>query len=147
MSVVHLPTHPRWYRLVYAIIVLIALFVVFMPIAWGPRFAAAIAVLAIGVISWRHYRRRTPSVLWLDADRHLQVSREGAERLGVVGLQLGIVRPWLVTAILVDERGGRWPLFVPGWALGETHHWELRRMLIAARPLSAAPEAPVRGSA
>ncbi len=147
MSVVHLPAHPRWHRSVHGIIALIALFVMLMPITWGPRFATAIAVSAIGVSSWWHYRRRTPSALRLDADRHLQVSAAGTEWLSVVSLQLGVIRPWLVTAILVDERGGRRPLFVPGKVLGETQHWELRRMLIAARAIGVVPEGPGRESA
>lgn len=143
MTSVTLPNNPVWHRLVPLLLVLLGACVLLPPIAWVPRLGAAIVIPLIGVLSWDRYRRHTPHALRLVNDHGLQVAHENLVWLDVANVRLGIVRPWLVTAILIDAEGTRWPLFVPSSAITESEHWQLRRMLIAMRPLNDADETAV----
>jgi hypothetical protein len=78
------------------------------------------------------YLHRCPDALIEGPDGTLLLLTRDGQRLPVNDVGLGLVRPWLVSAVL-STPVGRVDLFVPGWALPPASHWRLRRALIGFR--------------
>lgn len=119
-------------RLGYLVVIACVLLPLAAPLAWPWRFALAALTLLVGVASWRLFLQRCPDALIEDPDGRLALLTRDGRRLRVNDVERGIVRPWLVSAVLRTP-GGRVNLWVPGWALPEQTHWRLRRALIGFR--------------
>jgi hypothetical protein len=115
--------------------------VLFSRIQLPWRLACVGIILAGGQLLLQHYRRWRPVTLLVQSDGALCCVLADGRQIPVAHCQLGVVRPWLLSARLIGQRAECLELFVPGCALSRSVHWELRRALIGFRPaVSSDPE-------
>ena len=119
-------------RLGYLIVVACALLPLLSPLTWTWRILLSLSILGIGFGSWRKFLHRFPDALIEEPDGKLALLTRNGQRLPVNDVGLGLVRPWLVSAVLCTPVG-RFDLFLPGWALPPRSHWRLRRALLGFR--------------
>lgn len=136
MSMIELPLTRRM-RIYAHLLVLIATgLVLACPIAWSWRLGCAACVASGGLALWRRFLHRRPVSLQIDQDGGLRCQLANAQTWTVAGVRPGAIRPWLVSAGLVGGAGQRCDLFVPGTCLPDSLHRQLRRALIAFRPVT-----------
>lgn len=119
-------------RLGYLAVLACVLLPLVSPLTLPWRIVLAVLTLLVGLASWRSFLQRCPDALVPEPDGRLALLTRDGRRVRVNDVERGIVRPWLVSAVLRTP-GGRVNLFVPGWALPEQTHWRLRRALIGFR--------------
>jgi hypothetical protein len=119
----------------------VCLAVLACPIVWPWRLFLALLGLLLGVWQWHRFLRRRPVAVAPGLDRGINCQLADGSTLTVSQLRIGVLRPWLVSARLEGQAGERVDLFVPGRALPETAHRQLRRWLIWFR----ASESPAGG--
>ena len=103
------------------------------PVAWPWRLILALLGVLLGVWQWHRFLRRRPVAIAPRLDRGISCELADGSKLTVREMRIGVLRPWLVSARLEGAAGERVDLFVPGRALPETAHWQLRRWLIRFR--------------
>jgi hypothetical protein len=123
-------------RLGYLVVLACTLLPLLSPLTlpWG--ILLALSVLIIGVGSWHRFLQRCPEALIVGPEGRLALLTREGQRFPVTGVDRGIVRPWLVSAVL-RTAASRVELFVPGWALPPQTHRQLRRALIGFRSRQA----------
>jgi hypothetical protein len=120
-------------RLGYLVVLACTTLPLLAPLTLPWRCLLALSILLVGVVSWHMFLRRCPDALIEGPDGRLALLTRAGQRFPVSGVDRGIVRPWLVSAVLRTS-AGRVNLFVPGWMLPPQAHWRLRRALIGFRP-------------
>jgi hypothetical protein len=140
MYSIHLPLNGCLRLAAWGIILASMALVLVGHAAWPWRVAGAALVLGTGVLLWRRYQKRRPVTLRACALGGLSCTLADGREVRIAQSQLGVVRPWLVSARLRTAGGERLDLFVPGRSLGGDAHWQLRRALLAFRPEVGAAE-------
>ncbi len=107
--------------------------VLLSPVQWPWRLAWLSCWLVSNTILWRHYVRSRPTRLLLSQNRGLSCLLADGREMQVARCELGVVRPWLVSARLVGIEGHKSDLFVPRGMLQADAHWAMRRALIEFR--------------
>lgn len=125
------PPHYRWWGLAVGSVVAAALLA--MPFAWPLRMGLASFAWMLAALMWEHHYRRSPTVLTMDAAGRVGMRCRSGLWLDVDDVDIGIVRPWLVSARLRVTGSAR-DLFVPGRTLPPETHWQLRRLVLGFRP-------------
>jgi hypothetical protein len=125
------PWHYRWWGLGVGLAGGFCL--LWLPLAWSLRPAAAIAVVLASTALWSRHHRRLPQALARDATGRLRLQCRSGDWLEIERIDVGVVRPWLLSARLHAGGRGR-DLFVPGATLDRETHWRLRHLLRIFRP-------------
>ena len=115
------------------LIVVVCLALLACPVAWPWRLFLAMLGMLLGVWQWQHFLRRRPVAIEPPLDRGISCRLADGSSLTVRELRIGVLRPWLISARIEGVAGERVDLFVPGRALPETAHWQLRRWLVRFR--------------
>jgi hypothetical protein len=115
------------------LIVLVCFALLACPIVWPWRLFLALIGTLLGVWQWHRFLRRRPVAVASGLDRGISCQLADGSTLTVSGLRIGVLRPCLVSARLEGVAGERVDLFVPGRALSEAAHWQLRRWLVRFR--------------
>ncbi len=105
------------------------------------RLIWVLLLLTVAALVVQRFRRRRPVNLLVRPDGRLDCVLADGRRVAITQCELGLVRPWLVTARLTAHGVGQLDLFVPAAVLSKTAHWELRRALIDFRPGSGGEQA------
>ncbi len=105
------------------------------------RLIWVVLLLTVAALGVQRFRRRRPVSLLVRPDGQLDCVLRDGRRVAITQCELGVVRPWLVSARLTAHGTGRLDLFVPGVVLSQTAHWELRRALIGFRPGAGSEQA------
>ena len=105
------------------------------------RLIWVVLLLTVAALVVQRFRRRCPVSLLVRPDGQLACVLRDGRRVAITQCELGVVRPWLVSARLTAHGAGRLDLFVPGVVLSQTAHWELRRALIGFRPGAGSEQA------
>ena len=104
-----------------------------IDLSW--RIAAASLVMLSGTWLWMSFLKCRPVSLSIATGGAISCTRADGQVIEVSRVLPGIIRPGLVCARLEAEPGCRCDLLVPGGALPEAAHWQLRRALTRFRPV------------
>ncbi len=138
MQAVQIPLGPELRIGGPLLIALVCLALLACPIVWPWRLSLALSGMLLGVWQWHRFLRRRPVAVAPGLDRAISCQLADGSTLTVSELRIGVLSPWLVSARLEGVAGERVDLFVPGGALPETAHWQLRRWLIWFRASDSA---------
>ena len=133
MQAVQIPLGPELRFGGPLLVVSVCLAVLACPVVWPWRLFLALLVMLVGFWQWHRFLRRRPVAIGPPLDRGISCQLADGSSLTVRELRIGVLRPWLVSARLEGVAGERVDLFVPGRALPETAHWQLRRWLVRFR--------------
>lgn len=120
------PWHYRWWGLLAGVVG--GACVSALPLTWALRPVAAITFCLLSVVLWAQHWRRLPLALSQDPGGRLRLRSHAGDWLEVERIDLGVARPWLLSARL-HAGGCARDLFVPGGTLGRDAHWRLRRLV------------------